>query len=65
MKDNTYKCAICSKYFDGSKTYEYRGSYACEEHFDRLIKIIDNARANGIYDGDGFHGYAEKFQGYK
>lgn len=29
-----YKCSICKKGLDASETYEYRGAYACEEHFE-------------------------------
>ena len=29
-----YTCSICNEEFDGSDIYEYRGAYACEEHFD-------------------------------
>lgn len=46
------KCRICSKEIPIYQDYEYRGSIACEEHFDALISIIDKARDQGIYDGE-------------
>lgn len=38
------KCQICSKYFEDSDTYEYRGFMSCEPHFDELQSKVDYKR---------------------
>lgn len=42
--EDKYKCAICKQYFDGYETYEYRGAFACEKHFDEMTKDRDRQR---------------------
>lgn len=44
-----YKCCRCKAELDGYSAYEYRGFVACEEHFDEVIKLADDKRADLIY----------------
>lgn len=39
-----YKCAVCKHEFESYDTYEYRGEYACGDHFDEMIEIRDRQR---------------------
>lgn len=38
------KCAICDEELSSSELYEYRGVYACSEHFDELCEKRDYQR---------------------
>jgi len=40
----TFKCSKCHKELDSSETYEYRGAFSCEEHFDEVQKSRDFER---------------------
>jgi recombinational DNA repair protein (RecF pathway) len=40
----TYKCYKCKKELDASDTYEYRGAYSCEEHFEEVQESRDFER---------------------
>lgn len=40
-----YKCSVCRKSLEASETYEYRGAYACEEHFEEAQGKRDWERA--------------------
>lgn len=44
----TDQCSICKKEFEISELYEYRGSIACEEDFDKAIKNEDFKRQEAI-----------------
>ena len=44
----TYNCQICGKKLDESETYEYRGFYACENHFEELREKVDYKRREVI-----------------
>lgn len=37
-------CLVCKKKFDDNEIYEYRGAFACDEHFDDMIASRDRER---------------------
>jgi len=39
-----YHCYKCKKQLEAIETYEYRGLYSCEEHFDEVIEARDFQR---------------------
>jgi len=39
-----YQCAICKELLDEAQTYEYRGAFACDVHFDELMEVRDDER---------------------
>ncbi|CQI98208.1 hypothetical protein [Yersinia frederiksenii] len=47
-----YTCAVCKAEFDSNDTYEYRGFYSCDEHFDELQERVDGKRQRIIDDFD-------------
>ncbi|HEN3396959.1 TPA: hypothetical protein ACGJN9_001434 [Yersinia enterocolitica] len=51
MRDK-YTCAVCKSEVDGNDTYEYRGFYSCDEHFDELQERVDSKRQRIIDDFD-------------
>lgn len=44
----TYPCAVCGKKNLDHQTYEYRGAYSCEEHFDEMKAARDHQRSEVI-----------------
>jgi hypothetical protein len=42
--DKSYTCAVCKKQLVSSETYEYRGAYSCDEHFDQMTESRDFQR---------------------
>jgi hypothetical protein len=46
--NKTLHCSVCKKALAEDETYEYRGAYACEEHFDEAIEKRDFERAEVI-----------------
>lgn len=42
------KCEICKEDFPVNETYEYRGAFACHEHFDQVCEKRDYERAEII-----------------
>jgi len=44
MKEEKYKCSVCKNMFPSYDTYEYRGAYACGEHFEEAEKNRDFER---------------------
>ncbi len=40
----TYKCHKCKKELEASDTYEYRGAFSCEEHFEEVQGMRDFER---------------------
>ncbi len=47
-----YKCSKCKKELDGSETYEYRGVFACWDHFEEVIESRDFQRQEIINEED-------------
>lgn len=47
-----YMCAVCKAEFDSNDTYEYRGFYSCDEHFDELQERVNGKRQRIIDDFD-------------
>lgn len=45
MSLSKMKCQHCKMVLDDSDAYEYRGTYACAEHFDMVCKSRDSERA--------------------
>lgn len=39
-----YSCIKCKSPLDDHEAYEYRGSFACAEHFDEVIEMRDFER---------------------
>ena len=39
-----YQCYKCKKQLEACETYEYRGLFSCEEHFDEGIETRDFQR---------------------
>lgn len=42
------KCEICKEDFPIDETYEYRGAFACHEHFEQVCQKRDYERAEII-----------------
>lgn len=42
--NDLYTCAVCKKQLVSSETYEYRGEFSCEEHFDQMTESRDFQR---------------------
>ncbi|CNH65186.1 Uncharacterised protein [Yersinia massiliensis] len=47
-----YTCAVCKAELDSNDTYEYRGFYSCDEHFDELQERVNGKRQRIIDDFD-------------
>ena len=41
-----FTCSVCKKEFPSSLTYEYRGAYACQEHFKEATEKREEERKN-------------------
>ena len=39
-----YICKLCGRTLSGYECYEYRGAYACADHFDQVCKLRDKER---------------------
>ncbi len=44
MCEETYQCIVCKKSLSPNDAYEYRGVFACEEHFDEACSLRDKQR---------------------
>lgn len=45
---SNYRCRKCKAPLDDHEAYEYRGSFACEAHFDEVIEMRDFERSQII-----------------
>lgn len=52
MREKKHRCQKCKQYFDDSELYEYRGAYACTEHFDEVCASRDYERSEIIREED-------------
>lgn len=43
-----YRCSRCGVALEASEAYEYRGAFACEDHFDETIEMRDFERGQII-----------------
>lgn len=41
---SNYTCKKCKAKLRANEAYEYRGAFACEEHFDEVIEMRDFER---------------------
>ena len=46
------KCSKCNKALDEYSAYEYRGAFACEEHFEDVVEARDTQRRDIINEED-------------
>lgn len=46
------KCQKCKMILDDSTAYEYRGAFACADHFDEVCESRDYERAEIIREED-------------
>ena len=45
---SNYTCKKCKAKLRANEAYEYRGAFACEEHFDEVIEMRDFERSQII-----------------
>ena len=47
---SNYTCRKCKAKLKANQTYEYRGAFSCEDHFDEVIKMRDFERSGIIQE---------------
>lgn len=57
---SSYTCKKCKVKLSANEAYEYRGAFACEDHFDEVIEMRDFERS-GIIQED--HNKTKVFKG--
>lgn len=57
---SNYICRKCKAKLSASETYEYRGAFSCEEHFDEVIEMRDYERNQVISEE---HNKTKSFSG--